>query len=192
MFFTTFSEENFKDLREISLFQINKLLKRRIFQRLRRNFVCSKNTDNGLTNENTINKFNDINQIINHQPSSHGYNDERIEATMMAWYRLTKSYSEKAEELSSELYKQLSRIKCKKVLNDQMIRLGKTLFRNHVFTTFSEEDFKDLRNTLLLHIDHFESESGLFGELWNELMERLSLDTDNTLTDSMNDIDQEE
>ena len=110
----------------------------------------------------------------------------------MTWYRLTKSYCEKAEELSSELYKQLSRIKCKKVLNDQMIRLGKTLFRNHVFTTFSEEDFKDLRNTLLLHIDHFESESGLFGELWNELMERLSLDTDNTLTNSMNDIDQEE
>ena len=188
----SFLEEDFEDLKEIVLFQINKLLKRRIFQRFKRNFSDLTTTDNALTNRNTINKFNDINQIINHQPSSRGYNDERIEATMMAWYRLTKSYSERAEELSNDLYKKLSKIKCKKVLNDQMIRIGKTLFSNRYFKTSSAEDFNDLKETLLLHIDHFERECGLFGELWNELMERLSLDTDNALTDdSMNDIDQE-
>ena len=124
------------------LFQINKLLKRRIFQRFKRIFSDLNTTDNALTNENTINKFNDINQIINHQPSSHGYNDERIEATMMAWYRLTKSYSEKAEKLSSELYKQLSKIKCKKVLSDQMIRIGKTLFSDRKFHNLFSRRFQ--------------------------------------------------
>ena len=140
--FTTFLEEDFKDLKEIVLFQINKLLKRRIFQRFKRRFSELNTTDNALTSENTINKFNDINQIINHQPSSRGYNDERIEATMMAWYRLTKSYSKRAEELSNDLYKQLSKIKCKKVLNDQMIRIGKTQFSDRKFHNLFSRRFQ--------------------------------------------------
>ena len=124
--------------------------------------------------------------------SCHPYEDE-IETTIHAWRILADSYSEKAAELSSDLYKHLTKIKCENVLSNQIKRIGETQFHNHVFKIFSEEDFKDLRETLLLHIDHFESEFGLFGELWNELMERLSLDTDNALTDdSMNDIDQEE
>ena len=154
----------------MSLFQINKLLKRRIFQRFKRNFVDS--TGNALANENTMNKFNDINQIITHQPSHHGYNNEIIETKMMTWYRLTKSYSEEAEKLSSELYKQLSKIKCKKVLSNQMIRLGKTLFRNRYFTTSSAEDFNDLKETLLFNIDHYEGEHGIFGEIWIDFLDK--------------------
>ena len=170
MFSQTFLEKDFKDLKEISLFQINKLLKRRIFQRFKRNFVDS--TGNALANENTMNKFNDINQIITHQPSHHGYDNEIIETKMMTWYRLTKSYSKEAEKLSSELYKKLSKIKSKKVLSNQMIRLGKTLFHNRYFTTSSAEDFNDLKETLLFNIDHYEGEHGIFGELWGDFLEK--------------------
>ena len=140
--FKTFSEKDFKDLKEILLFQINKLLKRRIFQRFKRKFADSNSTDNAMTNVNTVNKFNDINQIINHQPSCHGYFNERIEATMMTWYRLTKSYCEETKYLSNELYNRLSKIKCKKVLKDQMIRLGKTLLSNGKFHKFFSTRFK--------------------------------------------------
>ena len=119
--FNKFSEEDFKDLKEILLFQIDKLFKRRIFKRFKNlNFAVSS-TNN--TNENTM-KTNQINN--NQQPSWYPNND--IETAMHAWRISAKSYSEEAKELSSDLYKQLSKIKCKKILKNQMIRLGKTNF----------------------------------------------------------------
>ena len=193
MFFTIFSEENFKDLKETLLFQIENYERQYgLFTELGYGFAerLSLDTDNVLTN--AINEFNEINDMGNHQSFHHQYNNETIEETMIAWYRLTMSYREEAGEFSKELYKYLSKIKCENVLGSKIIRIGKIVFYKHVLTTFSEEDFKDIKETLLLHIDHFESESGLFGELWNKLMERLSPDTDNVLTDSKNDIDQEE
>ena len=130
--FNKFSEKDFKDLKEILLFQIDKLFKRRIFKRFKNlNFAVSS-TDN--TNENTM-KTNQINN--NQQPSCHPNND--IETAMHAWRISAKSYSEEAKELSSDLYKQLSKIKCKKILKNQMIRLGKTQFRNQFLTSFQKK-----------------------------------------------------
>ena len=90
-------------------------------------------------------------------------NDDDIETTMLAWYRLANTYSEQAEEFSNDLYEQLSKIKCEKVLRNQIIRIGKTQFRNHFLNNFSEEDLKDLKETLLFQIDNYQNE--LFDEL---------------------------
>ena len=135
--FNKFSEEDFKDLKEILLFQIDKLFKRRIFKRFKNlNFAVSS-TDNTLTDENTM-KSNQINHTMNQQPSCHLDNDH-IETAIHAWRISAKSYSEEAKELSSDLYKQLSKIKCKKILKNQMIRLGKTQFRNQFLTSFQKK-----------------------------------------------------
>ena len=128
MFFTIFSEENFKDLKETLLFQIENYERQYgLFTELGYGFAerLSLDTDNVLTN--AMNEFNDINHIRIHQSFHHQYNSERIEATMMAWHRLTTSYSDEAEEFSKELYKYLSKIKHENVLGSKIIKIGKTL-----------------------------------------------------------------
>ena len=152
------------------LFQLDKLFKRRIFQRFKNRFVVSNSTDNALTNEN--NESSQINHI--NQPSCRSNND--IETPIHAWKILAKSYSEKAGEFSSDLYKQLSKIKCKNVLKDQMIRLGKILFLNFYFILFLEEDFDRLKETLLFGIESYEREGGDFCELTCEFDERIDDD----------------
>ena len=109
-----------------------------------------------------------LNDMYNNIPTpdafeeAHPYDDD-IETTMLAWYRLANTYSEQAEEFSNDLYEQLSKIKCDKVLRNQIIRIGKTQFRNHFLNNFSEEDLKDLKETLLFQIDNYQNE--LFDEL---------------------------
>ena len=153
------------------LFQLDKLFKRRIFRRFKERFVVSNSTENAHTNENK--ESSQINHIIN-RPSCHSNID--IETPIHAWKILAKSYSEKAGEFSGDLYKQLSKIKCKNVLKDQMIRLGKTLFLNLYFTIFSEEDFDRLKETLLFEIESYEREGGCFCELTCEFEERIDDD----------------
>ena len=63
---------------------------------------------------------------------AHPYDDD-IETTIYAWERLAKSYNEEVRKLSWDLYEQLSKIRCKKVLTDQMTRLSKTDFHYHDF-----------------------------------------------------------
>ena len=162
-------EGDFKDLKEILVFQLDKLFQRRIFRKFKNKFIVS-NTENALTNEN--NESNQINHI--NRPSCRSNND--IETPIHAWKILAKSYSEKAGEKSGDLYKQLSKIKSKKVLKDQMIRLGKTLFHNFYFTFFSEEDFDDLKETLLFGIESYECEGGSFCVLRCEFEERINED----------------
>lgn len=153
------------------LFQLDKLFKRRIFRRFKERFVVSNSTENALTNEN--NESSQINHIIN-RPSCHSNID--IETSIHAWRILAKSYSEEAGELSGDLYKQLSKIKCKSVLKDQMIRLGETLFFNLYITIFSEEDFNRLKENLLFEIESYEREGGCFCELTCEFEERIEDD----------------
>ena len=88
--------------------------------------------------------------------------DANIETTIHAWKRLANTYCEKAEELASGLYEQLLEIKCKKVLKNQFIRLGKTQFYNIYFTLFSEEDFKRFKGKLLADIDALEDRMNEF------------------------------
>ena len=88
--------------------------------------------------------------------------DANIETTIHAWKRLANSYCEKAEELASGLYEQLLEIKCKKVLKNQFIRLGKTQFYNFYFILFLEEDFKRFKGKLLKDIDALEDRMNEF------------------------------
>ena len=134
--FMIFLEENLENFKEILLFYINKLFKRRIFKRFKNlNFAI---TDNTLTNENTMNESNQINHMINQQSSCHPTSDD-FETTLHVWRISLKSYSLSAKELSSDLYKQLSQIKCEKILKNQMIRLGKTQFQDHEFYKFFQK-----------------------------------------------------
>ena len=108
--------------------------------------------------------FNDMyNNKLTPDAFEEAPNDDDIETTMLAWYRLANTYSEQAEEFANDLYEQLSKIKCDKVLRNQIIRIGKTQFRNHFLNNFSEEDLKDLKETLLFQIDNYQNE--LFDEL---------------------------
>ena len=121
------------------MFQIDKLFKRRIFKRFKNlNFAISNTTDNALTNGNTMKESNQTNHIINQQSSCHLDNDI-IETTLHAWRISANSYNEKAKRMSNDLYKQLSKIKCEKVLKNQMIRLGKTQFHDHDFHKFFQK-----------------------------------------------------
>ena len=108
-----------------------------------------------------------FNDMYNNKPTPDAFeeapNDDDIETTMLAWYRLANTYSEQAEEFSNDLYEQLSKIKCDKELRNQIIRIGKTQFRNHFLNNLSEEDLKDLKETLLFQIDNYQNE--LFDEL---------------------------
>ena len=108
--------------------------------------------------------FNDMyNNKLTPDAFEEAPNDDDIETTILAWYRLANTYSEQAEEFSNDLYEQLSKIKCDKVLRNQIIRIGKTQFRNHFLNNLSEEDLKDLKETLLFQIDNYQNE--LFDEL---------------------------
>ena len=73
-----------------------------------------------------------FNDMYNNKPTPDAFeeapNDDDIETTMLAWYRLANTYSEQAEEFYNDLYEQLSKIKCDKVLRNQIIRIGKTQF----------------------------------------------------------------
>ena len=108
--------------------------------------------------------FNDMyNNKLTPDAFEEAPNDDDIETTILAWYRLANTYSEQAEEFANDLYEQLSKIKCDKVLRNQIIRIGKTQFRNHFLNNLSEEDLKDLKETLLFQIDNYQNE--LFDEL---------------------------
>ena len=73
--------------------------------------------------------FNDMyNNKLTPDAFEEAPNDDDIETTMLAWYRLANTYSEQAEEFANDLYEQLSKIKCEKVLRNQIIRIGKTQF----------------------------------------------------------------
>ena len=71
----------------------------------------------------------------------HPYDDD-IEDTILAWKRLADSYSEEALQLSKDLYHKLANIKCKKVLEDQMIRLGKTQIHYYFYKHLSRRRFQ--------------------------------------------------
>ena len=107
----------------------------------------------------------------------HPYDDD-IETTVLAWYRLAKSYSEKALEFSKDLYQQLAIIKCKRKLTNQITRIGKTNCFYYCLNKISEEDFKDLRETLCSEIDDYERECGVFCDLIFDFEERLHNEND--------------
>ena len=78
--------------------------------------------------------------------------DANIETTIYAWKILAISYCEKAEEFASDLYEQLLEIKCKKVLKNQFIRLGKTQFYNIYFIPVFRRRFQEIqRKTACRH-----------------------------------------
>ena len=80
----------------------------------------------------------EYNDMYEEFESNYPYDDE-IETTMLAWERLAESYCEKARIISTDLYQQLSKIKCKKTLTNQITRIGKPSFISDSLSRFQRK-----------------------------------------------------